>query len=552
MKPSLEMWGGVECSHVRVGDVVRDELFETGHFQRIEDLDLIAGLGIRTLRYPILWEMVETAAGCYDWSWADVRLARLRALGIKPIAGLLHHGSGPSWTHVLAPDFQDEFSRFAEAFARRYPWVDLYTPINEPLTTARMSGLYGLWQPHGHDERTCFQLVAAQCLAIARAMDAIRRHVPEAKLVQTEDVGRVFCSPRLVYQAEYENERRWLSLDLLGGRVDDRHPMHRRLIEADIDPQVLMRLAARPSIPDVIGLDYYLTSDRMLDEEIGRHPDESVGGNGIDAYVDIAAVRSETCFGVRLGPRIDEVWERYHLPIAVTELHNGSTRDEQMRWLVEGWNAAEAAAKRGVAVRAVTAWSLFGAIDWNSLLTARDGFYESGAFDVRGGIPRATALAHAIKALASKGLIDHPVLDRPGWWIRDQAPPDKTRPLLLVGFGRLISALEECCAFRRLPASAAPPNRSQLSIRNDGAWALIAVAPAACSLVCHYPDNSELQLQYDCRSSLIDVANAALDLIIDGQRGRFALRCAAANQFALSPFVVQSELVGEAAQSFVA
>jgi dTDP-4-dehydrorhamnose reductase len=546
------MWGGVECSHVRIGERVRDQLSETGHLHRIEDLDLIAGLGIRTLRYPILWEKVETAAGCYDWSWADARLARLSELEIKPIVGFLHHGNGPPWSNLLASSFQDDFSRFAAAFAERYPWVEHYTPINEPLTTARMSGLYGLWQPHGHDEKTCFQLVVAQCLAIAQAMEAIRRHVPEARLVQTEDVGRVFSSPRLAYQAEYENERRWLSLDLLAGRVDDRHPMHHRLLGADIDPQVLVTFTAHPCAPDFIGLDYYLTSDRMLDEGIDRHPGEPVGGNGIDAYVDSAAVRFEACCGVGLDRRIDEVWERYHLPIAVTELHNGSTRDEQVRWLVDGWNAAAAAAKRGVAIQAVTAWSLFGAVDWNTLLTARSGFYENGAFDVRGGIPRATALAQAITALASNGRVDHPVLDRPGWWAREQTSTDKTRPLLLVGFGRLISALEECCAFRRLPAFAASPERSRLSSRNDGAWALIAVAPAALRIVCQYPDNSELQLQYDSRSSLIDVANAALDLIIDGQRGRFALRCAAANQFALSPLVLQGELVGDAAQSFVA
>ena len=43
------------------------------------------------------------------------------------------------------------------------------------------------------------------------------------------------------------------------------------------------------------------------------------------------------CTGLK--QRIDEVWDRYHLPIAVTELHNGSTRDEQLRWLVDGWQA---------------------------------------------------------------------------------------------------------------------------------------------------------------------------------------------------------------------
>ena len=36
--------------------------------------------------------------------------------------------------------------------AERYPWVRRYTPVNEPLTTARFSALYGLWYPHVRDD----------------------------------------------------------------------------------------------------------------------------------------------------------------------------------------------------------------------------------------------------------------------------------------------------------------------------------------------------------------------------------------------------------------
>ena len=36
---------------------------------------------------------------------------------------------------------------------------------------------------------------------------------------------------------------------------------------------------------------------------------------------------------------LEEAWARYRLPIAVTEVHNGSSRDEQMRWLKEAWDA---------------------------------------------------------------------------------------------------------------------------------------------------------------------------------------------------------------------
>src|SRR3954453_5291239 len=145
----LELWGGVECPRNRVGDRTFDQLDRTGHADRLEDLDLIAGIGVRAVRYPVLWERVApTGLADAAWSWADERLGRLRDLGVRPIVGLLHHGSGPAYTSLLDPDFPEQLATFAMAVARRYPWVRDYTPVNEPLTTARFSGLYGHWYPH--------------------------------------------------------------------------------------------------------------------------------------------------------------------------------------------------------------------------------------------------------------------------------------------------------------------------------------------------------------------------------------------------------------------
>ncbi len=150
----LELWGGPECTVARIGDAFRDQCLETGHGDRIDDLDRIAALGIRTLRYPVLWETIsphrpEEA----DFAWHDERLGRLSALGIRAIAGLCHHGSGPRYTDMLDPAWPDLLARHAARVAERYPHIELYTPVNEPLTTARFSGLYGHWSPHGTDYR---------------------------------------------------------------------------------------------------------------------------------------------------------------------------------------------------------------------------------------------------------------------------------------------------------------------------------------------------------------------------------------------------------------
>ena len=415
----LELWGGVECTVNRVGERYFDQLERSGHAARLTDLDLFAALGVRALRYPVLWERVAPeGVARADWGWPDERLGRLRALGVRPIVGLVHHGSGPRRTSLCDPAFPEQLAEYARAVARRYPWVEDYTPVNEPLTTARFSGLYGHWYPHGRDDLTFLRALLSQCRAAALAMRAVRETNPRARLVQTEDLGKAFSTRALKYQADFENERRWLSLDLLAGRVTRGHALWDYLRWAGVGAGELLWFADNPCPPDVVGVNHYLTSERFLDERTSRYPDRAPGGNGRHTYVDVEAVR--VCAEGTAGPRalLAEAWERYRLPLAVTEVHLGCTRDEQLRWLKEVWDAAKNLRDEGADVRAVTAWSLLGAFDWNSLLTRDENYYEPGVFDVRSPRPRPTALARMARDLADGREHDHPALDSPGWWRR--------------------------------------------------------------------------------------------------------------------------------------
>lgn len=70
----LAVWGGFECTRVRVGRHHRDQILETGHEARFDDLPAVAALGLKTLRYPILWEKVAPdRCDNFDWSWHDQR-----------------------------------------------------------------------------------------------------------------------------------------------------------------------------------------------------------------------------------------------------------------------------------------------------------------------------------------------------------------------------------------------------------------------------------------------------------------------------------------------
>jgi dTDP-4-dehydrorhamnose reductase len=413
----LELWGGVECTVNRVGNSFFNQLERTGHWERESDLDRFAELGLRTLRFPILWETLARAAdGPIDWSWSDRHVTRLRELGVRPIAGLLHHGSGPAGTNLLDPQFPEKFARYAAAVARRYPSLDAYTPINEPLTTARFSALYGHWYPHATDPLSFARALLAQCRGIVLAMRAIREVRPDAQLIQTEDFGKTFSTPALHYQAHFENERRWITWDLLSGWVGAKHPLRSYFKWAGISDAEIDFFSIHPCPPDIIGVNYYVTSERYLDSDLFAHEPETRGGNGQDDYADIAAVRSPLREFTGLAHRLDEIKRRYRTPIVITEAHIGCTADEQMRWLMQIWNECRSARDDGADVRAVTVWALLGSFDWNSLVTRAAGHYEAGAFDVSRGDVRPTALAGAVRALARNGHYEHPFLNSPGWW----------------------------------------------------------------------------------------------------------------------------------------
>jgi len=490
LEPKLELWAGHECTVNRVRDRYIDQTVLSGHQDRIEDLALFADLGAKALRYPVVWERIAPdKPDVMDWRWTDARLAEIRRLGMRPIAGLLHHGSGPAYTSLLSDNFVQGLGDFAQATAERYPWIEEWTPVNEPLTTARFSALYGHWYPHTQDEQLFWIALLNQIDGVREAMTRIRAVNPAARLIQTEDLGQTYSTPPLAEQAAFDNHRRWLTWDLLAGKVDRGHPFWARFKRFGLTDR-LRAISGAPCPPDVIGVNHYLTSERFLDHRVERYPPHRCGGNDFIDYADVEAVRVMSPGPVGLAGLMEQTWERYGLPLAVTETHNGCTREEQMRWTLEAWRAAERLRDRGADVRAVTAWALLGSYDWNSLLTENAGHYEAGAFDLRGGEPKPNAMTHMLADLAA-GMPPHPVAGGLGWWRRDvrlefqpvgrvagplppqrhfDSEPASAAPILIAGAsGTLGQALARCCHLRGL--SYVLTDRRQLPLDDPEAMA---------------------------------------------------------------------------------
>jgi dTDP-4-dehydrorhamnose reductase len=467
-----ELWGGFECTVNRLGDSYMDQLELSGHAHRESDLELLRDIGFKAVRYPVLWERIDpNDLQHIDWTWPDRRLHKLQDLGIRPIVGLLHHGSGPKNTNLLDPRFPELFAEYARAVAERYPWVDAYTPVNELLTTARFSALYGHWYPHAKDDRHFLRALLNECRATILAMVEIRKVNSRAQLIQTEDLGKTHSTAQLAYQADFENERRWLALDLLCGHVDRKHPLRRHLQSVGITDRELEWFQDNSLTPDILGFNYYLTSERFLDHRIHLYPRCPVGGNGRDEYVDVEAARVLKNGISGAGGLLREAWQQFALPMALTELHNGCTREEQARWFVEQYNSATALVMEGIDIRAVTAWALLGSFNWNTLVT-KDGTYEPGVYDLRAPQPHPTMMVSILRDIARGKKPNHPVVDSVGWWHKPsrhifgvcysgrstpfQQPLMRSiskhaRPILITGrTGTLGGALARICADRGL------------------------------------------------------------------------------------------------------
>lgn len=460
---ALELWGGHECTVSRTGENTTDQTRLSGHQDRIEDLELFASLGITSLRYPVLWERTAPdLPDVRDFSWSDERLSELHRLGINPIIGLIHHGSGPHYTSLLDPGFAAGLADHARAVAERYPWVRDWTPVNEPLTTARFSCLYGFWYPHRRDEAALWLALLNQIDATRLSMRAIRAVNPDARLIQTEDLGGVSGTNEVAGQVRFEKERRWITWDLLAGRVTPHHPLWDRIARHGLADR-LAAIAADPCPADVIGINHYLCSNRYLTHRFDRHPGIAPASDGTPC-INTDAVRT-----VERNDGIPELLRaaaaRYGSTIAITECHNGSTREEQLRWFAQTWDAAVQARADGIDVVAVTAWSLLGAYDWNSLLTRHEGVYEPGVFDVRGPGPRPTAMVGLLRSLARGETAPMPhIASGKGWWQRrerfypgygpgseSQPHPPAGPPILITGAsGTLARAFAGACELRGL------------------------------------------------------------------------------------------------------
>jgi beta-glucosidase len=333
-----------------------DQMEVCGHYSRWrEDFDLVQELGLCFLRYGPPLYRTFLGPGKYDWEFADITLEELKQRDITPIVDLCHFGV-PDWIgNFQNPDFPELFADYAGDFAERFPWVQLYTPVNEMFICAVFSAQYGWWNEQLASDQAFVTALKHIVKANVLAMMAILKRRPDAIFIQSESSEYFHAdSPRSIGPAEKMNAKRFLSLDLnYGHRVDSE--MYEYLLGNGMTREEYHFFLGKGLKQHcILGNDYYWTNEHRVHED-GR----SWASGEVFGYSEITR----------------QYYARYGLPVMHTEtnMREGPHGDEAVNWLWKEWANVLRLRNVGIPTVGFTWYSLTDQVDWDTALREQNG-----------------------------------------------------------------------------------------------------------------------------------------------------------------------------------
>jgi beta-glucosidase/6-phospho-beta-glucosidase/beta-galactosidase len=359
---------GIENSYptIRAGRHRVDQMSKCGHYHLWRrDFDLVEELGVHFLRYGPPLHTTWLGDGRYDWSFADETFGDLKRRNIVPIADLCHFGV-PSWIGDFQnPDFARLFPLYCRAFAERFPWVQLYTPINEMFVCAVFSGLYGWWNEQLTSDRGFVTALKHMVQANVMGMWAIIGVRPDAIFVQSESTEYFHAdNPEAIRPAEIMNARRFLSLDLSYGKRVEPNTYQYLLDNGMSREEYDFLLSRNLRHHAIMGNDYYVTNEHRVTADGLTGPAGDVFG-----YDELTR----------------QYHERYKLPIMHTEtnLREGPRGDEAVHWLWKQWANVLRIRNDGIPTVGFTWYSLTDQVDWDTALREDNGrVHPVGLYDL--------------------------------------------------------------------------------------------------------------------------------------------------------------------------
>lgn len=344
---------GIENSAPTIdnGRIRMDEMEKCRHYDFWrDDIRLTAELGVSYLRYGPQLHRTFLGPDRFDWSFADDVFRLIYDLDIVPIVDLCHFGV-PDWIGDFQnPDFPALFAQYARAFAQRFPWVQLYTPINEMFICATFSGRYGWWNEQLSGDRSFVIALKHLVKANVLAMRAILDVRPDAIFVQSESSEYFHAeTPAAIGHAEVLNAQRFLSLDLNYGRRVDSGTYSFLLDNGMSHDEYMFFMNNNLKHHCIMGNDYYITNEHRVSEDNSKRTALEIFG-----YSEITR----------------QYHDRYRLPVMHTETNfpQGPKGTEAVDWLWKQWAGVLRIRNSGVPIVGFTWYSLTDQVDWDCAL----------------------------------------------------------------------------------------------------------------------------------------------------------------------------------------
>lgn len=352
------LWaGGIENTFVpqtRNGHRALDEYDLMGHYDNWrEDLSLARELGLNAMRWGVPWYRVEPIPGEFDWHWTDEVIPFLvEELKIAPIIDLMHYGC-PFWLNkeFANKDYPQLVANYAAKFAERYKkWIHWYTPLNEPVINALMCGKRGAWPPYLRGDKGYLRIMLQLAKGIIKTVKAIKEIDPAAIMFHVEATGLTRTASEDLAALAHEDQRRgYICYDLILGHINHEHPLFTWLLRNGITLKDLMQIASDPITLDVIGMNFYpqWSTKQIYLNKSGRISYRNMEEDGAGFF-----------------ELIKDYYERYKVPIMITETSAFPPDEVRSRWLQSSLAMVKNLRAEGVPVIGYTWFPLFTMVDW--------------------------------------------------------------------------------------------------------------------------------------------------------------------------------------------
>lgn len=344
------------------------------HYHRYkEDVALMKELGLKSYRFSISWGRIIPEKGRINPKGIEFYrnlISELRAAGIEPLV-TLYHWDLPLWVHEEGGwpdpkiiDYYLEYVRAAvDAFSDQ---VQYWMTFNEPSVFIMLSYAVGTFAPFQKDIEACMEALRNMLLAHGKAVRLIRETARTKPVI-----GLAMAATTYIPDSEDEEglkdaaEKSFLSQVGEGSNSLYMDPialgkaspiLSQKLSEEDL------KIISEPM--DFVGVNVYQPSNPLLNKE--GYDTEKLPKTMLDWVID----------GRCLYWTIRQYWERYHLPVMVTENGmanpdevgaDGCVHDEIRRTFLHDFlQGVSRAVDEGIPVLGYQHWSIMDNFEWCS------------------------------------------------------------------------------------------------------------------------------------------------------------------------------------------